>query len=137
MNTRSTTRRAATALAPVAALTLATGLLTLGAETADAAAQPRARVTASVTDHSPASGQTFRVSGRLTRGGEAIAGRTVKVQTLRGGTWSDLTGARMATSATGGYALRVVLGQTGQRTLRVVGTVPGRDAFERFTVNVH
>ena len=80
-------------------------------------------VTASVTDHSPASGQTFRVSGRLTRGGEAIAGRTVKVQTLRGDTWSDLTGARMATSATGGYALRVVLGQTGQRTLRVVGAV--------------
>jgi len=137
MKTHSTTRRAATALAPVAALTLATGLRTIGADTAGAATQPRARVTASVSDHTPASGQTFRVSGRLTRGGEAIAGRTVRVQTLRDGSWSDLAGARMATSATGGYALRVVLSQTGQRTLRVVGRVPGRDAFERFTVSVH
>jgi len=125
-------------LAATAAVPLATGLLALGpVAAADAADRPRARVTASVTDATPASGQTFRVSGRLTRGGDAITGRTVKVQTLRDGTWSDLTGARMATSSGGGYSLHVVLSQTGQRTLRVVGVLPGRNAFERFGVSVH
>ena len=127
-----TTRRTAALLAPLAALPLALGT------TAPAEAAPdRARITASVTDATPASGETFRVSGRLTREGDAIAGRTVKVQTLRDGAWSNLTGARMTTSATGGYDLRVVLSQTGARTLRVVGVLPGRNAFDRFTVTVH
>ena len=134
MITRTTTlRRAAALLAPVAALPLVTGLLA----PADAAEPVRARITVSVTDSTPASGETFRVSGRLTRGGEAVAGRTVKVQTLRNGSWSDLTGARMTTSGSGTYGLRVILGQGGRRTLRVVGVVPGRNAFERFTVRVH
>ena len=130
--TITTTRRTAALLAPLAALPLALGTLA-PAE----AAQDRARITASVSDATPASGQTFRVSGRLTRGGDAVAGRTVKVQTLRNGSWSDLTGAHMSTSSTGGYSLRVVLSQTGQRTLRVVGKVPGHNAFKKFGVAVH
>ena len=128
----STTRRTAALLAPLAALPLALGTMS----PADAA-QDRARITASASDATPASGQTFHVSGRLTRDGDGLAGRTVKVQTLRDGAWTNLTGARMDTSSTGGYDLRVVLSQTGQRTLRVVGVLPGRNAFDRFTVNVH
>jgi hypothetical protein len=96
-----------------------------------------ARITASVTDTTPASGQSFRVSGLLSRDGDAIPGRTVKVQTLRDGTWTDLTGARMATSSSGSYNLRVVLSQTGDRTLRVKAILPGRDARKRFAVTVH
>lgn len=131
MTSTTRTRRTAALLAPAAVLAL--GLHT----PAGAVELERAHVTASVSDTTPASGQTFRVSGRLTRGEDAVSGRTVKVQTLRGGSWSDLTGARMATSSTGGYSLRLVLGQTGERTLRVVGVVPGRDAIKRFTVRVH
>ncbi len=129
----TTTRRTAALLAPLAALPLALGTLV----PAEAAQGDRARITASVTDTTPASGQTFRVTGRLTRGGEAVAGWTVKVQTLRDGSWSNLTGARMSTSDRGRYKLRVVLSQTGQRTLRVVGVVPGHNAFQRFGVTVH
>ena len=82
-------------------------------------------------------GETFRVSGKLTRDGRAIAGRTVKVQTLRGGVWQDLSGASMTTSSTGGYNLRLILGSTGVRDLRVVGIVAGPDPRKRFTVTVH
>ena len=128
-----TTRRTTALLAATAALPLAAGMLLTPAE----AAGSTARITASVTDSTPASGQEFRVSGRLTRDGDAIADRTARVQTLRAGTWENLTGARMVTSDTGRYSLRLALGQTGERQLRVVGVVPGPDAFKRFTVTVH
>ncbi len=120
-------------LATAAALPLGLGAVTpVSAETTSPA-----RVTASVTDSTPASGQSFRVSGRLARDGDGIAGRTVKVQTLRDGSWTDLTGARMQTSSTGRYNLGLVLGQTGNRTLRVKAILPGRDAHKRFAVTVH
>jgi hypothetical protein len=97
----------------------------------------RPRITAHVTDSTPASGETFRVYGRLSRDGDAISGRTVKVQTLRDGEWENLSGAAMQTGSEGGYNLRVVLSQTGPRTLRVVGVVPGPKARKRFSVTVH
>jgi hypothetical protein len=133
--TRTTTvRRTGVALATgLAAFPLALGVLA----PAGAAAPAAARITASVTDSSPASGETFRVSGRLTRGGTGLAGRTVRVQTLRDGDWSNLTGAQMSTSSTGRYNLRLVLGQTGTRTLRVVGVVDGPNPRKRFVVQVH
>ena len=120
-------------LATAAALPLALGVLTpAGADTVS-----RARITASVTDATPGSGDLFRVAGRLTRDGDAIPGRVVKVQTLRDGRWTDLTGARMTTSSTGGYNLGVVLSQTGERVLRVKAVLPGPDARKRFAVQVH
>lgn len=128
-----TARRTTALLAATAALPLAAGLLVAPAQ---AAGHP-ARITASVTDSTPASGQEFRVSGRLTRDGDPVSGRTVKVQTLRAGAWENLTGAQMSTSGTGSYNLRVILGQTGERTLRVVGKVPGRNPHKRFVVTVH
>lgn len=134
MTTTNFRRRTGFALlATVAAVPLGLGAVSpAGAE--DGA---RAKITASVTDTTPASGESFRVAGRLSRDGAAIAGRTVKVQTLRDGTWSDLTGAKMETSSTGRYNLRLVLSQTGPRTLRVKAILPGRDARKRFFVTVH
>ena len=127
-------RRTATVLlAATAALPLALGAVT----TADAATGTKASITASVTDSTPASGQLFRVAGTLTRDGDPISGRTVKVQTLRDGSWTDLTGARMTTSSSGGYNLGVVLSQKGERILRVKALLPGPDARKRFKVAVH
>lgn len=120
-------------LATVAALPLGLGAIA----PADALAPARAKITASVSDDTPASGESFRVSGRLTRAGDGIGGRTVKIQARRDGAWTDLTGAQMSTSSTGGYNLGVVLSQTGQRTLRVKAVLPGRDAHKRFVVTVH
>lgn len=131
--TTTTTRRTTALLAATAALPLAAGLL---ASPAEAAGSPN-RITASVTDSTPASGQEFRVRGKLSRDGDPIAGHTVQVQTLRDGSWSNLTGAHVETSDTGRYNLRVILGQTGERTLRVVGKVPGRNPHQRFVVTVH
>ena len=133
MNTTPTFRRAGVALLAAAVLPLGLGAVS----PAGAATDSPARITASVTDTTPASGQLFRVAGKLTRDGDAISGRTVKVQTLRNGSWTDLTGARMTTSSTGGYNLGVVLSQTGDRTLRVKALLPGRDARKRFVVSVH
>ena len=132
--TTNTIRRGSTAvLATVAALPLVLGAVTpAGAETSSAP-----QITASVTDTTPASGQSFRVLGRLTREAVGVAGRTVKVQALRDGIWTDLTGARMSTSSSGSYDLNVVLSQTGTRTLRVKAILPGPDARKRFVVAVH
>lgn len=96
-----------------------------------------AQITAKVTDSTPASGETFRVAGVLSRDGDALAGKTVKVQTLRNGAWQNISGASMATSSTGKYNLRLVLSQKGERKLRVVGVVAGVDPTKRFTVTVH
>lgn len=126
--------RTSTALLATVA-TLAVGLG--AAPPAGAETGSRAKIIAAVSDTTPASGQLFRVSGRLTRDGVAIPGRTVKVQTLRDGSWTDLTGARMTTTSSGRYDLGVVLGQTGARTLRVKAILPGRDARDRFAVTVH
>lgn len=133
MNTTTFRRTGIALLATVAALPLGLGAVT----PAGAAAGSPAKVTASVTDTTPASGQSFRVSGQLTRDGAGIAGRTVKVQTLRNGSWTDLTGARMSTSSSGTYNLGLVLGQTGDRILRVKAILPGPDARKRFVVSVH
>lgn len=130
----TTLRRTAALLAPTTALPLALGLLAAPAQAAD---REPARITASVTDATPGTGQTFHVAGRLTRDGDPVAGRTVRVQARRDGGWENLTGARMTTSSQGGYDLRLVLGQRGYRTLRVLARLPGRNAAHRFTVTVH
>lgn len=118
-----------------AAAVIAAGLTAVPAYAAEAAAPPQ--ITARVTDSTPASGETFRVAGVLSRDGDALAGKTVKVQTLRNGAWQNISGASMATSSTGKYNLRLVLSQKGERKLRVVGVVPGVDPAKRFTVTVH
>lgn len=123
-----------------AALSIAAlGALTLTAGPADAA-DPRARVTASASDTTPASGQQFVITGRVTGPlGNGRAG-VVRIQTLRGGTYVDLAGARVATDSDGDYRVRVVLAQAGDRVLRVVANPAGsdlRNAHRRLAVDVH
>lgn len=107
---------------------------------ADAEVRPRALVSASASDTTPASGQQFVITGRLT--GPLGVGRAgvVKVQTLRDGVFVDLTGARVATDGDGDYRVRVVLGQSGDRTLRIVGNPAGdslRNGLRKVAVSVH
>lgn len=121
------------ALAPV--VVAAVGGALTPALASDASAP--ATITRWVSDTTPASGETFRVGGKLTRDGSALAGKTVKVQTLRNGVWQNISGASMTTSSTGKYNLRLVLSQKGERTMRVVAVLPGPDPVKRFIVTVH
>jgi hypothetical protein len=97
------------------------------------------RISAFVSDSTPASGEQFVVRGKFFRFGEPAADRPVKVQAWRDGAWNQLTGARVTTNDEGFYRMRLILSQTGQRELRVVGVSPAgsRNAFHRFTVTVH
>lgn len=59
------------------------------------------------------------------------------MQTLRGGEWTNLSGARVTTGSDGRYRVRVVLGQKGERDLRVVGDPAGtRLANSRARIDV-
>ena len=110
MTPRTAPRRLAAAafvatLAPVGALGLATS--------ADAAST--SRITVTTSDSSVASGEQFVLSGRLSTKG------VVRVQTREGSTWKPVSGAVVSTRTDGTYRVRVVLGHSGDRTLRVVG----------------
>jgi hypothetical protein len=124
--------------AAVATGALATGLVA-AAGTADASGAASPTVTAVASDSTPASGQEFVVTGKFTAEGAPVAGRSVKVQSLRGTTWSQLTGAIVSTRSDGTYRVRVILSARGERTLRVVADAPGDlpNAKRRFTVTVH
>ena len=96
-------------------------------------------ITVQVSDPTPRSGQTFRIRGRFVDSGDPANHRLVRVQALRNHRWVRLPGARVRTSADGGYRMRLVLSQRGKRVLRVVGVDrgPGPNAFQRFSVRVH
>jgi hypothetical protein len=122
------------------ALAAAASTAALVAGPADAEAKPRARVSAHASDTTPASGQEFVITGRLV--GPHGHGRVgvVKVQTLRDGAFVNLSGARVSTDSDGDYRVRVILSQTGDRTLRIVGNPAGdglRNAHHRLAVVVH
>jgi len=121
-------------IVPVTAL-VATSASSASAQTAPANPQISVRV----SDSTPASGQQFVVRGTFTRFGDGAADRPVKVQAWRDGSWTQLTGARVATNDEGQYRMRLILSQTGERDLRVVGVSPegARNAFHRFSVTVH
>ena len=126
--------------AAVAAVAAATATLSLtGADPADAAPRPASRISVHTSDTTPASGQEFVLTGRLTgAGGRGLAG-VVRVQTMRGGTWTNLTGARVTTGDDGRYRVRVILSQTGPRQLRTVGDPAGstlRNSRARINVTV-
>ncbi|HET8915834.1 MAG TPA: hypothetical protein VFM91_09025 [Propionibacteriaceae bacterium] len=111
----------------------------LGAASSASAQASSTRISAVVSDSTPASGDQFVVHGRFVLAGTPAEDRPVKVQALRDGTWTQLDGARVTTNDEGRYRVRVVLSQTGKRTLRVVGVSPegSRNAFHRFVVTVH
>lgn len=108
----------------------------VAASGADAAVAPQAKITASVSDKTPASGKAFTVSGTFTENNKPAAGQIVKVQTERNGVWSQLTGAKERTTASGKYNIKIILNSDGPRTLRVVG-VGQPYAFHPFNVTVH
>lgn len=92
-----------------------------------------------VSDSTPASGEQFIARGKLIMGGRPAADHVVKVQTWRDGAWEQISGAKLHTSSDGSYRMRLILSQTGERTLRVVGVGQGDEPTERqrFSVTVH
>ena len=125
----------------VGALALAAVLPLTAAAVAEAAPAPSApstsKITASVSDPTPASGKAFSVSGKFTVGGAAAANHKVKVQSRVKGKWSMLNGAKVNTASNGNYSLRVILNVAGQRALRVVGVGQGNQANAATVVNVN
>lgn len=103
-----------------------------------ATAAPAARITVAASDTSVSSGEELTLSGRMTRAGRALPGE-VQVYGRNASGWYPLTGAEVRTSRNGTYRVRVVLGRTGERQLRVVGdpTKAGvADTSARVTVQV-
>ena len=84
---------------------------------------PAVSITAHPSDTTPASGQQFRVRG-LFIGGEPAVNRQVKIQSLNGDTWQNISGAQVSTGSDGKYAVRLILSRTGERDLRAVGITP-------------
>lgn len=132
---RQTTAAAGAVATATTALALA-----LPVETATAAARPASKVTVHASDPTPGSGREFVLAGRLTGpSGGALDNGAVRVQTLRAGEWTNLTGAHVTTGSDGRYRVRVVLSQRGKRDLRVVGDPAGdrlRNARARTAVTV-
>lgn len=97
-----------------------------------------ASITVRVSDSTPSSGAQFVARGLFVMGGLPAPGHMVRVQTMRTGSWTPLTGAHVVTNDAGRYRVRLVLSQRGPRLLRVVGVGEGREPtqFKRFTVRV-
>ncbi|HEX3931509.1 MAG TPA: hypothetical protein VHW64_12455 [Nocardioides sp.] len=105
---------------------------------AEASAPVASHVTAKATDSTPAAGATFRVSGTVSASGHGVPA-TIAVQSLKDGTWVQLTGASMHTTSAGKYTIRVILSAKGARHLRVVADPDGsavRTSKANFTVTV-
>jgi hypothetical protein len=128
----NTTARRTTAV--VGTIVAATALV--AAPPAQSATLARSRVTVSASDSTPASGQTFRLSGAVWSNGSKVPA-TIRVKTLRNGQWVQLPGAVMQTNRSNQYRIRIVLQKKGKRQLRVVGDPkPARIATSRKTITV-
>lgn len=125
-------RRAAAALG---AVTLASAVW---ATPAVAAAPAPSRITVHASATTVRSGEQFILRGRMTSLGEEVPNTTVRVSTLRNGEWQRLRGAVVNTRDDGKYRIRIILSQTGERQLRVVGDPPG-DAIRiaRAFITIH
>lgn len=124
-----------------AAAVIAGGLVASGAVvgTYAAAEAPSVSITANPSDTTVNSGQQFRVRGLFKIGGEPAVNRTVKIQSLNGGTWQNIQGAQVSTGDDGRYAVRLILSRKGERDLRAVGITPSPNTPNpkaRFTVTV-
>jgi hypothetical protein len=118
-----------------AALAATTALAGVGvtALASDAHAATGSRVTVSASDTSVRSGEQLVLSGRLSHQG------VVRVAARSGTGWTPLTGAVVHTRRDGTYAVRVVLGRTGARELRVLGDPDARgvaNSTARVTIRV-
>jgi hypothetical protein len=123
----------ASALAVIAPLVFVAG-------SAQAVTTEPSTISASPSDWTPASGQTFTVKGLFMAQGSPADHFVVKIQSATDdGHWAIISGAKMHTTSTGTYQMRLILQAKGVRELRAVGVVPGpaQDAVKRFTVTVH
>ena len=135
--TRGTMIRAG---AVIAAVGLAGGLAVAPA-TAAPQQQPKYVITIHTSDKTPASGQSFYLSGLVFRNmpdGYGVPGKKVQLRTYRNGQWVNVTGATMKSDSDGDYNLRTVLSAPGPRKVRAVATVNGKMWRSRIlTVQVH
>lgn len=132
---RHTTLRAIALVGALAASTSVVGLTP--AQSAEIA---QSRITVRSSDYDVASGEQFRLRGRLTSEGDPVPDATVRVKTFRNGEWVRLEGAVVSTNEEGRYGVRVILQMKGERRLRVVGNPKGDDiatARRDLVVTVH
>ena len=97
------------------------------------------KVSVSTTDSTPASGQTFRLSGAVSSEGHQVPA-TIHVMTYRNGHWVQVSGATMQTNRDNAYRIRIVLQMKGKRQLRVVADPAAAgisNSHATITVTVH
>lgn len=126
------------AVALLAVVPLGTLAVAATADAATPASSPK--ITATVSDSTPKSGQEFTIAGSFTENGKAAANHVVKVQARQAdGSWKTLTGAKERTTNGGAYDMYVILNAKGQRDLRVVGVGTGseQNATNTLSVRVH
>ena len=120
--------------------TLAATTALVGAAPTQAVAPPVAsHVTATPSTTTPASGQTFHVSGAVWSQGARVPA-TIHIGTWHNGRWVPLNGAVMHTNRSDQYTMRVILQTKGLRQLRVVGDPDSSaiaTATTTFEVTVH
>ena len=106
---------------------------------AQAAPMSESMISVAASDSTPASGQQFRIHGRLVMAGMPAADHIVRVQARHNSSWVPLSGARMNTNDEGRYRMRLVLSQKGERLLRVVGVgyKGERNQHQTFILRVH
>ena len=106
---------------------LAASVSALGAAPAQSAEVAPSTITVHSTDYNVASGQHFRLLGKLRSEGVPVADATVRVKTFRNGEWVRLKGAVVSTHEDGHYNVGITLQMPGNRKLRVIGDPPGED----------
>lgn len=132
---RHTTLRAITLVGALAA-----SMSVVSLTPAQSAEVAQSRITVRSSDYDVASGEQFRLRGRLTSEGDPVPDATVRVKTFRNGEWVRLEGAVVSTNEEGRYGVRVILQMKGKRQLRVVGNPKGDDiatARRDLVVTVH
>ena len=124
----------------VAALPLGMIAATAGADSANAATAPQAKITAKVLNPHPTSAHVFGVSGSYTVHGRPAANRLVKIQDLhKNGTWKLVPGAEATTTRQGTYRMQAILNAPTVHHLRVVGIGVGNqpNVHHKFNVKVY
>lgn len=118
------------------AATLAVAATLVAAAPAQSTTTTPSKVSVSTTDSTPASGQTFRLSGAVRSEGVKVPA-TIRVKTYSNGHWVQLKGAVMQTNRDNTYRMRIILQMKGERLLRVVADpTPAGISNARTTIHV-
>lgn len=118
------------------AATLAVAATLVAAAPAQSTTTTPSKVSVSTTDSTPASSQTFRLSGAVRSEGVKVPA-TIRVKTYSNGHWVQLKGAVMQTNRDNTYRMRIILQMKGERLLRVVADpTPAGISNARTTIHV-